>query len=220
MFKNLFRSFCALGLTIAAQAHALPIVDADAFTAGDNKAIYDASSGLIWMDLDVAAGKTYDQVISELNGQYSGWRVPTELEVIQLWSSLFSSLGWIPDSYGPNTGSGRDISDLSVQVMDIFGTIFFFQSTGNYYSAYSKGVFEGDDGKYRSAYINYDNYGSASNPSIVSTAAIIPVESLELESIYSVLLVKHTVPEPSPAVLLLLGITGLLISKRHPNRQV
>jgi hypothetical protein len=214
MLKKLARTLGIATFLLSATSQALPIVQADAFAAGDNKAIYDASSGLIWMDFDVTAGKAYDQVISKLDSQYSGWRVPTELEVIQLWSSLFSSLSWISDYYGPNTGIGRDISEVSNQVMDIFGTNFFFQSTGYYYSAYSLGLFKGDDGKYRNAYINYDDYGSASNPSIISSAEIVPIESVNPDFIYSVLLVKHSVPEPSSLALGLFALLALAYRRK------
>ncbi len=218
MLKKLARTLGLATLLLSATTQALPIVQADAFTAGDNKAVLETSTGLVWMDFDVTVGQSYEQVMAKLNSHYLGWRPPTEQEVFQLWSNLFSSLEWIADQYGPNTGSGRNISDVSVQVMDIFGTNFFFQSSGYYHSAYSVGLFKGDDNSSRYAYINYDDLGSESSPYVISTAEIAPFEIGSSSLMFSVLLVKSSsVPEPSPLILLGLSLLGFGVARRRRN---
>ncbi len=91
MLKILLKSATTLLLFTSISAKALPIVEADAFTAGDNKAVLETATGLTWLDYGVNSDKSYNTVVSELNTVYAGWRLPTQAEVVNLWTSLFGT---------------------------------------------------------------------------------------------------------------------------------
>jgi hypothetical protein len=88
MSKPLIYLSLLLHLLVGGEAYALNIVDFDAFSQGDKQAMRDMDTGLVWMDFGVNNGKSINTVIGELDGEYSDWRLPTELEVISLWSKL------------------------------------------------------------------------------------------------------------------------------------
>lgn len=73
------------------QSLPLPLSKADAFSAGDGKAVRDINTNLIWLNFGINNGDSFNQVMSELNTTYKGWRLPTEQEVRDLWGSLFAS---------------------------------------------------------------------------------------------------------------------------------
>jgi hypothetical protein len=77
MLKTLAKYAALVTLLSTATAQALPIIEADAFTAGDNQAMQDTTSGLIWMDHGVNSSKSFNQVVSELDTTYKDWRLPT-----------------------------------------------------------------------------------------------------------------------------------------------
>lgn len=69
-------------------AHSISIVNYDAFQQGDKKAILDLDTGMIWMDFGVNNGKSINSVLDSLNDDLSGWRLPTENEVLCIWGKL------------------------------------------------------------------------------------------------------------------------------------
>lgn len=73
------------------QSLPLPLTKTDAFSAGDGKAVRDTNTNLIWLNFGINNGLSFNQIMSELNTTYQGWRLPTEQEVRDLWSRLFAS---------------------------------------------------------------------------------------------------------------------------------
>jgi hypothetical protein len=90
MSKPLIYLSLLLHLLVGREAYALNIVDFDAFSQGDKQAMLDRDTGLVWMDFGVNNGKSINTVMDELDGEYNGWRLPTELEVINLWNKLIN----------------------------------------------------------------------------------------------------------------------------------
>lgn len=134
MFKNIYgKIISTLGLStilFSGASQALPIVEADAFAAGDNKAVLETSTGLTWMDFGVNSHLSYNHVLYLLPTEFAGWRLPTVSEVDHLWSSLFSELPeW--NRFSPTFGS------LTTELHDdYFDSIFnvFGQSPDATYS--------------------------------------------------------------------------------------
>lgn len=205
MFKSLHTLFAALVLVGASSAQALTIVDADAFAAGDHKAVHDTASGLTWLDYGITNNKSYHQVVSELGSTYAGWRLPTETEVKTLWSNLFSALpGWNADGMG--TGWAYYSGDTTF-ITDIFGTNYDFGGG----SIYDLGWFKGDDSGLKYAYIS--NGGSQMYGPGIDYAQYGYAD--EVTPYYSTLLVKTSnVPEPSAIFLMALGLFGLGYARR------
>lgn len=77
----------ALILATTTSSHA-EFIDTDWLTAGDNAATYDTTTGLTWLKLENTFQVSYATVISELSTTYSGWRVPTEDEVLELMAQF------------------------------------------------------------------------------------------------------------------------------------
>ncbi len=132
MLKKLARTLGLATLLLSASTQALPIVQADAFSAGDNKAALETSTGLVWMDFGVNSHRTFSDVVSSLDTDYAGWRLPTIAEVDHLWTSLFGHLAgwhrWSPDfgmfTLRENNEFGVPVSvydDYLNSILDVFG---------------------------------------------------------------------------------------------------
>lgn len=78
-------------IVLSVQARALPFENADAFSGNDNLAMRDLESGLVWLDFGVNNGESINSVVDNLNGIYSDWRLPTEMEVKVLWAKLIAN---------------------------------------------------------------------------------------------------------------------------------
>ncbi|HSC69386.1 MAG TPA: hypothetical protein VLC79_16960 [Cellvibrio sp.] len=99
--RNLFFSLFATTVLYSVNAHALPIENADAFVAGDGKAIYEKSSGLTWLDFGINTDMTLYGVTTQLDSEpYAGWRLPTEAEVLHLFKALLPEFS-VPDTLPP-----------------------------------------------------------------------------------------------------------------------
>lgn len=66
-------------------------VHTDWKTAGDAQATLDSSTGLEWLKLNNTAGKSLATVRAEIDTLYEGWRLPTEVEVMQLFRNLLGN---------------------------------------------------------------------------------------------------------------------------------
>jgi hypothetical protein len=94
MFNKKLLLLLALTTSINA-ANALPIVDYDAFSNDDKKAVLEVDTGLIWMDFGINHKFTFSEVKDKLDTEYAEWRLPTEEEVTNLWNNLFGEIdGW------------------------------------------------------------------------------------------------------------------------------
>jgi hypothetical protein len=217
MRKMITRLAACFALTAAASTQALPIVQADAFAVGDNKAALETSTGLVWMDFGVTVDESYSEVVSKLDTKYKGWRLPTGSEVTHLWNSLFSAMpGW----YVYPTISFLDQPNLDQEFEDIFNILGYGKdsthivtnmNTGDVDTWKSKsayGVFKYESGEFGWVRMSepYDN--------IHNDDSVLLHLNVDASDWYGTLLVKSEAPEPSTLMLLTLGLLGLGFVRR------
>jgi hypothetical protein len=70
------------------------LVEVDIFNDGSDKGFATETGQLVWMDLDVNNNFSFNEVLAMTNAQgvYAGWRLPTETEVWNLWQDTFCSI--------------------------------------------------------------------------------------------------------------------------------
>lgn len=214
--KSIFKLLALTALFASAASQALPIVQADAFTAGDNKASLQSSTGLVWMDFGVNNTKSFNQVVSELGSTYNGWRLATETEVNNLMGELFSGAQYQFSNVDfPKWEGVDDESILSVMSADV---------TQNYdwglvYS-YGHGWFLSDSNKLNYAEINnYNPFGVNTQGGLICCSDTNYADHFNYaDSIqYSTFLVKNgvSVPEPTPIFLMGMAMLGLGFMRRR-----
>nr|AAP70383.1 Uvs114 [uncultured bacterium] len=233
MLKKIAKSIALISFFWVATTQALPIVQADAFSAGDNKAVLETNTGLVWMDFGVNSHRTFSDVMSSLDTDYAGWRLPTIAEVDHLWTSLMGDLkGW--NRWSPvfggfalidNNEFGLPITEYDDYLNDIMEVFGFSEEGAAEYSSY-----EGEDlistttYDYRSAFAVFSDAGENGfvvlNLPINSTVGrssvftydgnISLLQDISLQ--YGTLLVKDsaTVSEPTSLMLLIMGLMGLV----------
>jgi hypothetical protein len=230
MSTYLFRYLLvALTLTLSSVTQALPIQQADAFTAGDNKATLETSTGLIWLDFGLTNNQTFGTTKSLLDSTYAGWRLPTQSEVIHLWNSLFGHLpGWFSFGtfgYVNNPDLAADFDAIS----NIFGVNGLGEHTlidngvaSTWPVLGSQGLFMLDSGELGGAMM----YRPANDPTPGYTAMFYDTSGLSAPDWHheftSTFLVKiqpgASVPEPSSILLLICGILTLVSRNRFAAR--
>lgn len=202
MLKKLASTLSFIALFISSTSQALPIVEADAFAAGDNKAIYDLSSDLTWMDFGVTNGKSVNQIISELSSTYLGWRLPTDAEVNNLWGKLFSE-SWEP-FYAGHHYSSADTA-LVENIMNVFG---YNYQEWNWPRSEAAGFYLSSTGKLK--YATISNYYTHSHATVSHLDDYYDHEATknDVQGLWwSTLLVKQAqVSEPNSLFLLGLGL--------------
>jgi hypothetical protein len=228
MLKNLTRSLAFAVSLFACTSQALPIVEADAFVSGDKKAVLETSTGLVWMDFGITNNKSYQQVISELDSTYQGWRLPTATEISNLWISLFSNQpGWFAfESFGMVRNAGDGLGNHLQSIMDIWG----YNSLG-VASVYQEdelilqypiiggfSTFQFDNGRYGQAMIYRALDGANDHSAIFFDLYDQSMADLDgFGPFANTLLVKSSnieVPEPSTLLLLIMGLFGLIQRRR------
>ncbi len=230
MLKKLARTLGLTSLLLSATTQALPIVQADAFITGDNKAALETSTGLVWMDFGVTNGKSLLEVEGELSTTFAGWRLATESEVKHLASDLFAGLsGWNPDAYGSGWGgtSNYDGNFLA----DIFA-VWGYSGTDNYWYFDDKGAiqdrpvvwsqarFRRDDGMVAELYFGEgaDTGAGVKNGTVALWGEHISwPEDASYFALGTLLVKSSSVPEPSPLILLGLSLLGLGVARRRRN---
>lgn len=225
MLKKLARTLGLTSLLLSATSQALPIVEADAFAVGDNKAALETSTGLVWMDFGVNANLSYTEVVNALSSDYAGWRLPSAKEVDHLWTGLFGSLpGWNRFNEGFGTlNSSSSNAEYFNSIFNVFGqnldAIYFtVDPDGNTLESWTTknlfGVFMDNSGKsgYVSMSLPYD-------PIYPETALYLEFDT-DVSGWYSTLLVKDStssVPEPSSVLLMLLAMAAMALRNRRAS---
>lgn len=231
MLKKLARIVGLSSLLLSATTQALPIVQADAFITGDNKAALETSTGLVWMDFGVNNHYSYTQVVGLLSTEYAGWRLPTATEVNHLWVSLFDDLPeWFQSTTeaGPLSFTSGFLSSPAGKYEDYFNQIYeiFGQSPdslsllidahGNliesWISKSAFGIFMKDADT--SGYVHLQNpYSDA----YTDSAFYVEMYLTDISYWHNTLLVKDdqvSVPEPAAPLLALLGLMALFARRQ------
>ena len=103
MSRLIYKTVFLLLIFFSTAAHCVTIENVDAFQQNDNLALRDVDTGLVWLDFGVNNGESINSVVNNLSGIYSGWRLPSEAEVISFWGRLATSdLTDIFDFWGAN----------------------------------------------------------------------------------------------------------------------
>jgi hypothetical protein len=221
MLIKIAKSIALISLFWCATAQALPIIEADAFATGDNKAVLETSTGLVWMDFGVNSHLSYEHVGYLLPTEFSGWRLPTATEVDHLWTSLFGSLPeWNRYTQGLGYLSSWAQDDYFDAVFAIFGqspdgNFSIRDSDGNLLDAWTTqslfGVFKDDSG--------VSGFVSADSPyDDIHYSSAMYIENVDVTGWFGTLLVKDTtstVPEPGSIALLLIAGAALVTRNRR-----
>tara|TARA_R110002012_G_scaffold192022_1_gene359670 strand:- start:1059 stop:1772 length:714 start_codon:yes stop_codon:yes gene_type:complete len=115
------------------------LIQWDAFNAGDELAVKDESTGLVWLDLTLTAGEHYDSVSS----LYSGWELASYSVVEELLITAFSTIN-ISGPLGEKNKFEQECSNTSVcfnnaeNWQDLFGSI---SGVNRSYQQYSYGFY-------------------------------------------------------------------------------
>ena len=209
-----------------------------------NNSFIDQNTGLEWIDFGVNNGKSYNYVVSQLTvgGEYEGWSLPTEDQVYKMWADAFLGLGATSetDNYYDSgelivkdgeSVKGSVISDrmqimggwnllLGMRMdeealsygmfMDQYGlryveVIYYTDFFSGHYSRYEKIVDQADIASLGYNYFSDNSYGSARDQS---------------GKYSSTLLVKNAmnVPAPSSFVILILGLLGIILSRKITSK--
>ncbi len=221
MLKKLARTLGLASVLLSATTQALPIVQADAFDAGDNKAALETSTGLVWMDFGVNQHQSYSEVVSLLDSDYAGWRLPTAAEVDHLWTGLFGSLPeWNRFFQGLGYLSTAAHDAYFAELFEVFGNSadatfniedeFGIAETWTAKSMF--GVFIKEPGV--SGFVRAD---SPYDDIHENNAMYLEMFDTDVSGWFSTMLVKNSatdVPEPSPLVLSLLAMIALVMRRR------
>ncbi len=228
--KCLLKLVATAVIFISFTAQALPIIQADAFVKGDNKAVQQISNGLIWLDFGITNSQPVIDVINQLNSTYIGWRLPTETEVFNLFSELGQNAGSIQARPGLNHWANLDVSGI----FDIWGSnAIESDDDGNGYSyrhEYATAwYFSDNNALYRGSLFDYkrSDYGTNYSHNSIeiygfSAHSYEWIHYFRWES-HSTFLVKtgtlSSVPEPTSLFLLVLGLLGLTVARRSRTAQ-
>lgn len=121
----------SMALSLMAMSANAELVQGDLSTNGDSLVTYDTESGLEWLSVTETLGMTYDAVEAEMvaGGQFEGWRLANENEVLDLVQQIFPSL---PEHYSGGWKDGGTHEEWT-----LFRTLLF---SSDFSSTYLYGV--------------------------------------------------------------------------------
>jgi hypothetical protein len=89
---NFLKKTLLLGtIALASMASQAELMETDWKNIGDGNATLDTETGLEWLDLTETTPMYYDLVVEQLDTTFSGWRLPTETEIKELYAHAFSN---------------------------------------------------------------------------------------------------------------------------------
>lgn len=93
----------AAAFSIQAQA---AFVSTDWKAQGDSRATLHEETGIEWLKLPETSGMSINEVISQLDTTFAGWRLPTKAEVTTMlsasWGINLPQTSWSSTAYNPN----------------------------------------------------------------------------------------------------------------------
>jgi hypothetical protein len=141
------------------------LIEVDIFNDASDKGFATATGQLVWMDLDVNNHLSFNEVVkmTQEQGIYEGWRLPTGVEVWDLWQDTFCEVAPQSncDSISNFYATLYDDDSLKVreqwnQLIDIMGHTQRFNDFEEYGARSALAFYENQNGHLTSA--NYD-YG-------------------------------------------------------------
>jgi len=189
----------SLALVVCGFANA-SLIEADYATGNDNLAVFDDSTGLTWLDASLTVGMTFDEALI----QYEGFRLATNTEVEQMYSSFFSEFNVNIDNI--NNGN-YSLSTAQTNQLLNWTSLFGESPDLNWNPSYLR-------------YLDEDNIGRLVGNRYVSNSSwyFAGLENTETwnnpGNYMGVAMVRVTdVPEPSTLAMFALGLMGLASRK-------
>ena len=204
--KSKFLKYALLSAacTFGSFANAGLIVD----TADDS--FIDATTGLEWMDFGINNHLSYNEVVAQMPTTYSQWRLATESEVVDLWHNAF-----FDDSYNAVASATGSFYARYTALNNATGTSGFVDEfeamSTNAYDNYAIGLFADATGSLGYAHF-LDHLGNEYFNDVawvVRRGTDKDRYKDETSRLYSTMLVRSAVPEPSTLAIFALGMIGL-----------
>tara|TARA_R110002124_G_scaffold24729_3_gene90201 strand:- start:1546 stop:2214 length:669 start_codon:yes stop_codon:yes gene_type:complete len=150
---NLARSLILVCILLSPCSQA-ELIQWDAFETGDNLAVKDNTTGLIWLDLTLTNHLSYN----DAGNAYSGWEYASADAVYGLLDSAFTDIQLVrhdtqePSNYERNCSN---TSDCYAQATN-WQTLFGMTQGSRYYQTYAFGLYRDDSSRLRMAgsYLN------------------------------------------------------------------
>ncbi len=131
--------FLMLGAILMSLHTQAALVEWDAFAEDDGLAVKDIQSGLVWLDLSLTAGLSYNDAAT----QFDGWQVADAKQVGQLFSHAFSDF---TDNSGQGAYNGCLVGQLCYAEAQHYASVFGYTPhilAPSFH--YSFGLFESSD---------------------------------------------------------------------------
>jgi hypothetical protein len=153
----------AAGTLFSSVAHA-ELISTDWKVEGDGYSTLDTISGKEWLDLSLTSGMTYNQVASQLGegGEFEGWRLPTEDEVLTLLDNSILDKNLI--DYGDYSRNASTV--YSGEFAAAFGNFIGINAEGDNNKV-------GFSGVYSNLLYTYESRGEYSKDTVVAYLSLV-----------------------------------------------
>ena len=160
---NYLKKLIAISVfSVISMSSSAELIEQDWLAEGDGLSTLDTSTGLEWLDFSLTHRMSVNEVVSELDGSLSGWRLPTADEVEALMSQFY------PDGTvsGINYLNRDEYLASVIERRSLFGETYGSYSTGLYLDGESgivkvAGVLEKDD--ILNSYFDYASFSENSS---------------------------------------------------------
>lgn len=187
------------------------LIQSDYLNFGDNLAVYDETTNLTWLDLSVTDGKSYENALTPHDE--NGFSYAKGFQVSQLFFNFFGeSISY--SSLGYSTGNAL----VTQAFATLFGLTSASSSFGFYFDHNNKfslfGVTTGSGKVYTPEFpVDYSKYYDSGN-SGVGTYLVREGRISFDEPVSPRLEPPVTVPEPTSLAIFIVGIIGVLTSRK------
>jgi hypothetical protein len=178
---------------------------------GPQTGLEDVSTGLVWLDLSITSGQSFDSVLANTaaGGTYSGWQFASPGQLTTLFVDYTRG-----NTFAEYAGAPASDSTLAIAFMNALGgPLYTVTNPANGFSRMSSNGFLNIPfglGAAQYGYIAVDNFfGPSIDPSLQGSA----VEDLGSNGIGSWLVESASTPEPCSLSLVGLGAAALIIAK-------